>query len=214
MTHPLTPREKVAALKTNDPTNPAHRLASDLQAGHFAAGESRDDLIEVLSNLPRYAALVSGSGDHAELARSAEEALLPIPEKRRKSWFNRQNRFRDAANPATVLALLAENAALRERLETARIARAAHNRQYEELRAGRIHLVEQKEGAEDALFDALTRATEAERKLAEADRAARQIVELKIPPGNDPEQRLKLLSLLAKAQVIARTFLSKEAERG
>ncbi|WP_341020969.1 hypothetical protein [Brevundimonas diminuta] len=57
-------------------------------------------------------------------------------------------------------------------------------------------------------------ATKAERKLAEADRAARQIVELKIPPGNDPEQRLKLLSLLAKAQVIARTFLSKEAERG
>lgn len=69
MTHPLTPREKEAALKTNDPTNPAHRLAGDLQAGHFALGESRDDLIEVLSNLPRYAALASGSGDHAELAR-------------------------------------------------------------------------------------------------------------------------------------------------
>lgn len=165
MTPPMTPREKVAALKTNDPTNPAHRLARDLQAGRFASLEQRDDLIEVLSNLPRYAALASGSGDHAELARLA------------RIWSDTSVTNHKMPGDTAVIwsrrldALLAENAALRERLETARIARAAHNRQH----------------------------GEAERKLAEAVGLLRDVVS----PGWTRDAWSK-----------ARSFLSKEAERG
>ena len=59
------------------------------------------------------------TADHAELARLAEDALIPMPEKRRRSWFNRQNRFRCAFTPAVCSALLSEIAALREALEEA-----------------------------------------------------------------------------------------------
>jgi chromosome segregation ATPase len=43
--------ELLAKLKTNDPTNPAHRLARDLQAGHRLGTEAGNDLIEVLSEI-------------------------------------------------------------------------------------------------------------------------------------------------------------------
>jgi hypothetical protein len=101
-------------------------------------------------------ALASGSGDHAELEAVAEEATAGPWNYEGVGYADDGGQFREvtssaeiifgeygcvseanaafiaAANPATVLALLAENAALRERLETARIARAAHNRQHGE----------------------------------------------------------------------------------
>lgn len=46
--------------------------------------------------------------DVDELERLADEALLPMPDKRRRPWFNRQRRFSEAANPATIKALIAE----------------------------------------------------------------------------------------------------------
>ena len=48
------------------------------------------------------------------LEKLADEALLPMPDRRRRSWFNRQRQFADAANPATIKALIAE-------LRTARV---------------------------------------------------------------------------------------------
>lgn len=43
----------------------------------------------------------------ADLERLAKAALMPMPDKRRRSWFNRQRAFTDAANPAAVLELIA-----------------------------------------------------------------------------------------------------------
>lgn len=189
MTPPMTPREKVAALKTNDPTNPAHRLARDLQAGRFASLEQRDDLIEVLSNLPRYAALASGSGDHAELAGKLRSRTDSIVETPLGPFRSSKGRLRNPDGPKAadaLEALLAENAALRERLETARIARAAHNRQH----------------------------GEAERKLAEAERLNDRAADL-MRQCTDPERFEGASTLNVYANMRAwLSDLSKEAERG
>lgn len=216
MTYPLTPREKVAALKTNDPTNPAHRLAKDLQAGHFAAGEARDDLIEVLSNLPRYAALAS-SGDHAELARLAEAATpgeweldghqcLSAPDGTivvdysccsRGEWEANAAYLR-AVQPSRVLALIAEVATLRGDLEKSE--------------ADRIR------GVDDRM-SWTRRALEAERKLAEAVGLLEPFAKLADEEGGYREDD-RLAWGLNAADInwgdlrAARTFLSKEAERG
>ncbi len=96
------------------------------------------------------------------------------------------------------------------------------------LRDEHVHLVEQKEGAEDALFNALSRATEAERKLAEAvadKEAAFERLDAEINQHCDATERLaEAVGLLKVASVMfhpgstvgqdIRTLLSKEAERG
>ncbi|MBB5770832.1 hypothetical protein HNP47_000801 [Brevundimonas vesicularis] len=48
------------------------------------------------------------------LEKLADEALLPMPDRRRRSWFNRQRQFSEAANPSTIKALIAE---LKDRCE-------------------------------------------------------------------------------------------------
>lgn len=215
MPETMSPREKVAALKTNDPTNPAHRLASDLQAGHFAVGDARDDLIEVLSNLPRYASLAS-SGDHAELARLAEAAtpgtwavcpssswvvgaegagalcVMQEPFLDRTADANVANAaFIAAANPATVLALIAENAALRGERNEWRDTVRFNERCWSEERGVMID-----------------RATEAERKLAEAVGHVKRL-------SDWIEHEVGAELPYAEGEEDARTFLSsKEAERG
>ncbi len=172
--HLLTPREKVQkAVRTAS----RGQWTDGVRVGSAKWCNGLTDAI--------LTALASGSGDHAELARLAEAARRV----RRDSQGNldgtdayrRWEAFTVAANPATVLALLAEIAALR---------------------AEHVHLVEQKEGAEDALFNALSRATEAERKLAEAEQVIRDIAETPYTGADWPRSR-------------AATYLaSKETERG
>ena len=50
------------------------------------------------------------------LEKLADEAMLPMPDRRRRSWFNRQRQFSDAANPATIKALIAEVRSLQARV--------------------------------------------------------------------------------------------------
>lgn len=170
MTHPLTPREKVEpslsdllrqAVDTMKSWTPEQREAHfEAQKKAWVAAEMAfgDEGTRVVT------ALASGSGDHAELARLAERCTSGDPWYKdgdlrgRQSFgqFLSQDRaFIAAASPATVLALLAENAALR---------------------AERTFQIEQKEGAEDALFDGMSRATEAERALSEHRIAADLLV--------------------------------------
>ncbi|HAL06600.1 MAG TPA: hypothetical protein DCP26_04480 [Brevundimonas sp.] len=99
-------------------------------------------------------AALASSGDYAELARLAEAANVEKPAKRRTGWFILQNEFHHAARPATVLALIAEVAALRK--ENDRLG-------------GRVdHLVRLSGEQSLQVMREATRATEAERKLAEA----------------------------------------------
>ena len=137
MTHPLTPREKVAQIikeKVSGPhfTDPSFFVA--MEQDRFAAADA------ILT------ALASGSGDHAELARLAE-AATPGPWHSAGGYLTVRDpdgsfsgtiyhleemgqrgpdlpfqavpfarsadaAFIAAANPATILVLLAENAAL------------------------------------------------------------------------------------------------------
>lgn len=175
MTPPMTPREKVAAfLKERDEA-----------CGVIDADDAeRDESAELILT-----ALASGSGDHAELARLAEAATpgpwsaadwgddfgenklavqatepevlspgqssiwpdgircLRVAETMDGERPAEDAAFIAAANPATVLALLAENAALRGGVQSLEIRRDfyKHNMKRAEVRA-----------------------TEAERKLAEA----------------------------------------------
>ncbi len=144
MTHPLTPREKVEQAVKDAIREDAGvglqmtltpRFIRGLVDRVLAATSVVDHEAGLVSDKP--AALASGSGDHAELARLVESL--------RRGKVSQGDRIRVATLSE---ALLAEIAALRDE---------------------HVHLVEQKEGAEDALFNALSRATEAERKLAEAE---------------------------------------------
>lgn len=47
--------------------------------------------------------------DYAELKRLAKAATAPMPEKRRRGWYNRQRAFSDAAKPQAILSLIEEN---------------------------------------------------------------------------------------------------------
>ncbi|WP_338575806.1 hypothetical protein V8J38_11420 [Brevundimonas olei] len=141
MTHPLTPREKVAAtldpeVWADDMPVPTRAAVTDFHARRQASIAKADAVLT---------ALASGSGDHAELARLAEAAKRVRRDAvgrldgddAHRIWFA----FLDSAGPATVLALLAENAAQKYAVQN-----------------GNEHL---------EFWEA--RATEAERKLAEAD---------------------------------------------
>lgn len=210
MTHPITPREKVERIikeKVSGPhfTDPSFFVA--MEQDRFAAADS------ILT------ALASGSGDHAELARLAEAA------KRQEINFAFSTQagadFAKAANPATVLALLAENAALRERESDAVHAErqrgqgvinerdqwivdliwqrdANAERATEAERALSEHRI-----AADLLVSSLkSDKAEAERKLAEAVQVIRDVAETPYTGTDWPRSR-------------AATYLaSKEAERG
>jgi len=108
------------------------------------------------------AALASGSGDHAELALNAKAAqtwALGIYENREQAA--RRSTFIDSDLPATVLALLAENAALRAE------------------RDGHFGMANR---SEDAWL-------KAERKLAEADQVIRDIAETPYTGADWPRSR-------------------------
>jgi len=222
MTHPLTPREKVARALSpkcwefydrhvDDPRMAAeikHEVAPSLQAA--------DNILT---------ALASGSGDHAGLERLAE-AFGPdekwtasgnsvalsvdglyacIAEANPEGAFSddhaaRIAAFIAAANPATVLSLIAEVAALRanEKAALKECAEWAH-------KAGEaIGKLETSEAA-GIVEGWRDRATEAERKLAEAVGLLSRI-------AFTPEGQSGLS--LDECVSAARTFLSKEAERG
>lgn len=190
MTPPMTPREKVelkpcpfcggdAVAGSNFDNDHYVMCGADCDKCGGMVGYMKTEMAAI-ENWNRRTALASSSGDHAELVLMANAALeiysddvLVVGGTRR---IHADNIILYVKNG--VDGILAENAALR---------------------AERVTLVEQKEGAEDALFNALTRATEAERKLAEAVGLLRDVVS----PGWTRDAWSK-----------ARSFLSKEAERG
>jgi len=117
------------------------------------------------------------SGNPGQL-KSGDHAELAEQARRDIEWS-----CLTTVRPSVLLDLLAENAALRDE---------------------HVHLVEQKEGAEDALFNALSRATEAERKLAEAVGHMNWMRNFVPTVWGSTEERLDEID----------AFLSKEAERG
>lgn len=212
MTHPLTPREKVFVsascdgerchcgapavrkvgeeISYDDPNPRRHNLTTYVCARHFAEMMGPAGAQSV-----GYTALASGSGDHAELILMANAALeiysddvLVVGGTRR---IHADNIILYVKNG--VDALLAENAALRSQHETDmdEMARAGQN-----LQSQRLAL------------------TEAERKLAEADKQI-TMDDVRLAAG---EGVLGASTVLAAVNAIlrtrSRTFLSKEAERG
>lgn len=188
MTHPLTPREKVAeiveaAILRHYPT--------------AVISDTLDDASDILT------ALTSGSGDHAELARLA------------RIWSDTSVTNHKMPGDTAVIwscrleALLAENAALRinekaalkECSEWARKAGEAIGRLETSEAAGIV------EGWQD-------RATEAERKLAEAVGLNERAADL-MRQCTDPERFEGASTLNVYANMRAwLSSLSKEAERG
>jgi len=128
MTHPLTPREKVAEIIDG-------ALNSAIPEPWEVANHATDAILT---------ALASGSGDHAELARLAD--LLDLYAAAREDEFTVEDVQLIDRGSGLISALLAEIAALREKVRT------------------EIKL------SVDNYVRATARATEAERKLAEADR--------------------------------------------
>lgn len=207
MTHPLTPREKVAAAISE--------FVFQAHNGRLSGVELATDAI--------LTALASGSGDHAELARLAEAAtkgpwksiiddtggersgwplcIVPEDDDNRSvvrtggmwpyEWDAKVSRheavataaFIAAANPATVLALLAEIAALND--------------------YGRS-VAKEALGYRD-------QATEAERKLAEADGLMIELADAPQPKDTGGRFFRAMSSINA---YVARLNASKEAERG
>ncbi|WP_024354180.1 hypothetical protein [Brevundimonas naejangsanensis] len=182
MTHPLTPREKVIAILDEHTTvggTSAYRTGSVnsdelsgliLTALASGSGDHSGGVTDMI-----------GSGDHAELARLAETAICCED----ANYPAIRGDFGKAANPATVLALLAENVALR---------------------AERDALLAVDEAGEPLRQAHRDRATEAERKLAEAVGLLRRIEDM-CPATCET-------SLAHDMAQIASEWLSKEAERG
>ena len=185
MTHPLTPREKVAAAIIDSGVNiGTSTWPDDIQVDALRLSDA------ILT------ALASGSGDHAELAKEIERTsfwreardsrdfVIDEPcdaddygaEERPvyADWFRR-----------SVLALLAEIAALRARLDAEATSHVSAKRQ---------------------LAAEYNRATEAERKLAEAVGLLRRIEGMR--PATCEA------SLAHDMAQLASEWLSKEAERG
>lgn len=180
MTQPMTPREKV-----EHHVKEAVLAASVDVPAKFAKRVEMRKMISASTTDAILAALASGSGDHAELARLAE-AVLHDPQYDGHS-------FAAAANPAAVLALIAEIAALTDALE----------------RAGQYQT------------QFRNRATEAERKLAEARGLLEPFSEAAENLDDDTRDHDHIWELPAAMTIdaghlrVARTFLSStEAERG
>lgn len=209
MIHPLTPRENLTRPIVGIENRTAHEVF-DIMSDRFRA---------------HLTDLASRAGDHTELAKLAE-AATPGP----WQWVGDDLRslnsshsvivdggsegmwipsdgdaaFIAAANPATVLALLAEIAALRAESENARTVVAWANNSlfgsccyfHGEPFDG-LHLARPIEALK-------TQATEAERKLAEAVGLVERSIDLMTDEYADTKAYREEV----------RTFLSKEAERG
>ena len=125
MDRPLTPREKVelkpcpfcggeAVAGSNFDNDHYVMCGADCDRCGGMVGYMKTEMAAI-ENWNRRTALASGSGDHAELARLADDALS---QKGRWDELHDLNKFHAAANPATVLALLSEIAALRGEVDT------------------------------------------------------------------------------------------------
>ena len=210
MPETMSPREKVAAVLdpeiwADDMPVPTRAAVTDFHARRKASVIKADAILT---------ALASGSGDHAELAGLAVVATdaASLGDGLQEAALTR---FQAHANPATVLALLAENAALRAESESARTVVAwannslfgscgyFHGDPYDGL-----HLARPIEALKD-------RATEAERKLAEAVGLLRDLVSWFDGSAYNGAWVIRSGDLgVDDAICAARTFLSKEAERG
>lgn len=85
--------EQRAELPTNDPTNPAHRLARDLGLGCFPNEEIADDIYSVLATIARLEAEAKRLKDatwsdmsDAELGRCFKAFARQVEETSQKSW--------------------------------------------------------------------------------------------------------------------------------
>lgn len=238
-THRLTPREKVAlkpcpfcggrAEMSRYSGNPVLWCETDGCFAMMGGEEYYGTEDELVSSWNRRTALASGSGDHAELAKLAEAATpgpwhsaggyLTVRDPDGRSFSSTiyhldemgQRRptqpfqavpfaraadaaFIAAANPATVLALIAEIAALR---------------------AERDHFESEFKRQCGATADVIDRATEAERKLAEAVGVVEWYGEnARLARLIHSEGDAGRNALADDGGKRARTFLSKEAERG
>ena len=163
MTHPLTPHEKVRQIVDC-------ALNSAIPEPWEVANHATDAIIT---------ALASGSGDHAELARLAEAGVAAAESGDLQALADSDQAFFTFFGPRVALALIAENAALREKVKF------------------EIKL------SVDNYVRATARATEAERKLAEA-------VELLKQALGDMDRRV----ITAETANRIDYFISKEAERG
>ncbi|MEN5147217.1 hypothetical protein [Brevundimonas diminuta] len=185
----MSPREKVArAIQAHD---------NDHVPDGYANGLS-DEVSDWSAYLADrvLTALASGSGDHAELALNAKAAqtwALGIYENRDQA--DRRSKFIDSDLPATVLALIAEVAVLTEDL----------NRKHQACQI-----------AQDQALENGSRATEAERKLAEARELLGAVRDqARVGYGEKPVLKSKRVNMPASIWHQIRTFLSStEAERG
>ncbi len=231
MTHPLTPREKVAQIVRNG----MNRLAAS-QAGSrpvVSASKEADRVTDAILT-----ALASGSGDHAELARLAEAGVAAAESGDLQALADSDQAFFTFFGPRVALALIAENAALRGELDQIAgesiwwkgvVGDGSHQPSGEvrsikhlhpsmvkpiyeankgtavaDVIAGLIFSLAITENREQFLVaDANERRTEAERKLAEA-------VELLKQALGDMDRRV----ITAETANRIDYFISKEAERG
>lgn len=193
MTHPLTPREKVAAaldpeIWADDMPVPTRAAVTDFHARRQASTVKADTILT---------ALASGSGDHAELIEKLR--FLQPCEDMAVSGYADVNVGKTSGAAADALeALLAENAALRVLADDA----AKHSMRQT-----------------DKLLAEHDRATEAERKLAEAVQIMEPFARMADEEGGYREDD-RLAWGLNRCDIswgdlrAARNFLSKEAERG
>lgn len=161
MTQPMTPREKVARMVSPKCWEFYDRHAADPRMKAEINHEVAPSLQLTDAILT---ALVSGSGDHAELARKLRARAESIVETPLGPFRSSKGRLRNPDGPSAadaLEALIAEIAALR----------GERDRNWEEYLAERQSRMEhgsREAGYLDQIGRLNSRATEAERKLAEA----------------------------------------------
>lgn len=189
MTHPLTPREKVAVFEScpgcgaDEPRNRCLGCRHDFSPGNRQA-------ILDSSPLAALTALASGSGDHAELARLADDLRKFEHHSVGSLKISMDEVRRIIAVCDAHAALLAENAALRAARDDASASCTAWSRTVGEMASIG-------EGWKE-------RCVEAERNLAEAVGHASWMRNFVPTVWGSTEERLNEID----------AFLSKEAERG
>lgn len=235
MTHPLTPCEKVelkpcpfcggdAVAGSNFDNDHYVMCGADCDRCGGMVGYMKTEMAAI-ENWNRRTALASGSGDHAELARLADMADWMADGDPGANGSVLLSASVASEHAADLRAILAENAALRAESENARTVVAwANNSLFGS--CGYFH-GEPFDGLHLARpIEALkTQATEAERKLAEADKALElaairldeiyEAAEVDDVAYRNEATIHSINGLAGVAQAEIRTFLSsKEAERG
>lgn len=218
MTHPLTPREKVAQIISGAKVRVEYDSVGRQYAFVRDAVGTADAILTALASGPgdqlskNIGELKSGSGDHAELARLADMADWIAEGDPGANGSVLLSASVAAEHAADLKALLAENAALRNDL-------AKTERDFSELRDSYDRVsnklcVERAHGGRET-----KRATEAERKLAEAvglkhltDGQIFAAINAAVTITRDRNGVDNGAVCISPEKF--RTFLSKEAERG